>query len=67
MRSICIRIGVDISGKRRRIVVDDDVVFNRFSASCSRRSGSVEPDSVWTGVAIDDLNGAGPAGGKPTV
>lgn len=68
LRSICIRNGVEISGKRRRIVVDDDEVFKRFSASCSRRFVSRDSDAVLTDEAIDDLNGACPdPPGKPTV
>jgi hypothetical protein len=67
LRSIWIRTGVEISGKRRRSVVDDDEVFNRFSASCSRRFVSVVPDPVSRGEAIDDLNGAWLDSGKPTV
>jgi hypothetical protein len=40
------------------MVVDDDVVFNRFSASCSRRLVSGDPpDVVSTGEAIVDRDG----------
>jgi hypothetical protein len=67
LRSILIHIGVEISGKRRRIVVDNREVFNRFSASCSRRAASGDPVAVLTGEAIDDLNWVCPAAGKPTV
>ena len=51
------RNGVEISGKRRRMVVDDDEVFKRFSASCSRRLVSRDSDAVLAGEAPDDLNG----------
>lgn len=67
-RSIFIHTGTETSGKRRRIVVDDDDVFKRFSASCSRRFASGGSVSVITGEAIEeDLNWGCPDAGKPTV
>jgi len=67
LRSIFIHIGVEVSGKRRRIIVDTSDVLNRFSASCSRREASGDPVAVLTGEAIDDLNWPCPDPGKPIV
>jgi hypothetical protein len=38
------------------VVDDDDEVFNRFSASCSRREASGGPVSVCTGEITDDFD-----------
>lgn len=70
LRSILIHIGCDRSGKRKRIVVDNGEVFNRFSANCSRRlaSGVIVVVVVgWVGTATDGLNWPWPVPDKPTV
>lgn len=53
--SIRMETGVDISGKRRRIVVDEDDVFNRFAASCSSSEPSDDADAVLLDDAADDV------------
>lgn len=52
--SIRIDIGIDVSGKRRRIIVDGADVFNRLAASFSNGELSGDAEALSPNIEVDD-------------